>query len=310
MEQRIIVREAVTDSDSARFFAQLHAYHERDIFPAPEQAGDLAYFLGETYLSRLRALRARKNDRLHCLFFVRGGQELGFAMPVIYKTEDGKCFILEFCVYPAFRGGGTGRACGEALLAWARGQGVEYFELSCDTALRERFWGRLGFLPNGRGERDEKLMLRPPEKNVPVTVRQFVPGADDPQLLKLESAYLAEIGETPLDESKQARLLQAVRDGRITFFAAYRKTRMVGMCSVSRVFSTFACADVGSFEDFFVEPAFRGRGIARKLAAAAQEYGGANRLASLTVTCAPCDEALYRALGFDAPLGTALAHLT
>ena len=139
-------------------------------------------------------------------------------------------------------------------------------------------------------------MLRPPEEDAPITVRQFVPGADDWQLWKLENGYLAEIGETPLDERKQAQLLQAIQEERITFFAAYRKTRMVGMCSVSRVFSTFACADIGVFEDFFVEPVFRKQGAARQLASAAQEYGRANHLASLAVTCALCDEGMYLSL--------------
>ena len=32
-------------------------------------------------------------------------------------------------------------------------------------------------------------------------------------------------------------------------------------------------------------------------------------IASLTVTCAPCDEAMYRRLGFDTPLGGTLAAL-
>ena len=231
-------------------------------------------------------------------------------MPVVYGAEDDKCFIMEFCVYPEFRGSSTGHACGEALLSWARERRASYFELNCDTAPRERFWGRLGFLPNGCDEWNIPLMLRPPEEYAPITVRQFVPGADDWQLWKLENGYLAEIGETPLDERKQAQLLQAIQEERITFFAAYRKTRMVGMCSVSRVFSTFACADIGVFEDFFVEPVFRKQGAARQLASAAQEYGRANHLASLAVTCALCDEGMYRALGFTEKLGTTLVHLS
>lgn len=169
--------------------------------------------------------------------------------------------------------------------------GTSYFHYGCDE------WN----IP---------LMLRPPEEDAPITVRQFVPGADDWQLWKLENGYLAEIGETPLDERKQAQLLQAIQEERITFFAAYRKTRMVGMCSVSRVFSTFACADIGVFEDFFVEPVFRKQGAARQLASAAQEYGRANHLASLAVTCALCDEEMYRALGFTEKLGTTLVHLS
>lgn len=309
MEQTIIVREAVTGHDIVRFFEKLHAYHRHDIFPAAEDAADLAYFLGEEYLSQLKALHKRKHDRLHFLFFQRGGQEIGFAMPALYETEDGKCFILEFCVYPESRGSGTGHACGEALLVWARERGASYFELNCGAAQRERFWGRLGFHQNGRDEWGETLLLRPPEENVPIAVRRFAAGADNWQLWKLENGYLAEIGEATLDEEKQSRLLQAIQEERIAFFAAYRKTRMVGMCSVSRAFSTFACADNGVFEDFYVEPVFRKQGIARQLASAAQDHCKANCLASLAVTCAPCDEAMYRALGFDIPLGAAFAHL-
>ena len=86
--------------------------------------------------------------------------------------------------------------------------------------------------------------------------------------------------------------------------------RLVKGGSVSRVFSTFACADIGVFEDFFVEPVFRKQGAARQLASAAQEYGRANHLASLAVTCALCDEGMYRALGFTEKLGTTLVHLS
>ncbi len=310
MEHLIFIREAITDSEIARFFEKLHSYHRRDIFPKIEQAEDLAYFLSDEYLSQLKTLHRRQENRLHFLFFERGGQDIGFTMPVIYGSEDDKCFIMEFCVYPEFRGSSTGHACGEALLSWARERRASYFELNCDTAPRERFWGRLGFLPNGCDEWSIPLMLRPPEEDAPITVRQFVPGADDWQLWKLENGYLAEIGETPLDERKQAQLLQAIQEERITFFAAYRKTRMVGMCSVSRVFSTFACADIGVFEDFFVEPVFRKQDAARQLASAAQEYGRANHLASLAVTCALCDEGMYRALGFTEKLGTTLVHLS
>lgn len=51
------------------------------------------------------------------------------------------------------------------------------------------------------------------------------------------------------------------------------------------------------------------KGAARLLAQAAQEWSKENALASLTVTCAPCDEGMYQALGFDTHLGKAFAHL-
>ena len=81
------------------------------------------------------------------------------------------------------------------------------------------------------------------------------------------------------------------------------------MCSVAKCFSTFACTDIGVFDDFYIEPVFRRKGIARKLAQAAQKWCNENGLASLTVCCAPCDEGMYQALGFDVRLGSTFANI-
>ena len=143
---------------------------------------------------------------------------------------------------------------------------------------------------------------------IPFTVEALCDPADR-QLLKLENDFKRQIGEEPLTEEKQTQLQLAVKEGRITFFIARQGGRAVGMCSVARCYSTFSCSDTGVYEDFYIEPDFRGRGIARKLAAAAQAWCRDNGIVSLTVCCAPCDEKMYRALGFDACLGTTLAHM-
>ena len=36
MENQITIREAITETDVAAFWEQLHTYHKRDIFPNPE----------------------------------------------------------------------------------------------------------------------------------------------------------------------------------------------------------------------------------------------------------------------------------
>ena len=131
----------------------------------------------------------------------------------------------------------------------------------------------------------------------------------DRQLLKLENDFKKCIGEEPLTEEKQKLLQQAIEDGKIAFFVARQGYRAVGMCSVAKCYSTFSCSDTGVYEDFYIEPVFRGKGIARKLAEAAQAWCRENGISSLTVCCAPCDEKMYRALGFDACLGTTLAHI-
>lgn len=148
----------------------------------------------------------------------------------------------------------------------------------------------------------------PSAEDVPITV-EVLADPYDRQLKALENGFLAEIGEGPATEEKQELLGRAIRDGKITFFVAKCGCRAVGMCSVAKCFSTFACTDTGVFDDFYVEPAFRRKGIARMLAQAAQKWSRDNALASLTVTCSPCDEGMYQALGFDAALGKTFAYL-
>ena len=308
MVHQITIREAITEHDTARFWGQLHTYFKRDMFPDPN-AEERAYFLGAEYRTSMEQIHGRTQDRCYYLFFQRNGQDIGFAMPVIYNSEDGKCFIMEFCVYPEYRGNGTGKECAGILLHWAKEHGARYSELNCSRDDRRlRFWKSAGFIGNGADEWGEPLMILPPNDDVPFTVELL----DDPtdwQLLKLENGFKKDIGEEPLTEDQQKQLQQAIKDGRITFFVAKRGCRAVGMCSVAKCYSTFSCSDTGVYEDFYIEPSFRGKGIARKLSEAAQLWCKNNGISSQTVCCAPCDEAMYRSLGFTISLGTTYAHI-
>ena len=309
MENQITIREAVTETDVAAFWEQLHIYNKRDMFLDPD-AEERDYFLGDEYRSTMRDIHDRTQDRCYYLFFQRNGQDIGIAIPVIYTTEDGKCFIMEYCVYPEFRGNGTGKECARVLLDWAKEHGALYAELNNGSNERRRhFWESVGFVENGADEWGEPLMILPPAEDVPIAV-EILADPEDWQLKKLENGFLKEIGETPATEKKQERLAQAIRDGKITFFVAKRGYRTVGMCSVAKCFSTFACTDTGVFDDFYIEPVFRKKGVARKLAQAAQKWSKENGLASLTVTSAPCDEGMYQALGFDTRLGYSFTHVS
>ena len=309
MKNQITIREAVTEADIAAFWEQLHTYHKRDIFPDPEDES-LTHFLNDAeYRAQIQRVHDRPRDRCYYLFFHRDGQDIGFALPVIFTSEDGKCFIMEFCVYPEFRGSGTGQDCAGALLNWAKERGARYAELNYGSDERRlRFWQRIGFVENGADEWGEPLMLLPPVETVPFTV-EILDDPTDWQLLKLENGFKREIGEEALTKLQQKQLQQAVQKGRITFFIAKRGYRSVGMCSVSSYFSTFSCSNTGVYEDFYIEPAFRGKGVARKLAEAAQKYCREHSIINLLVCCAPCDEAMYQALGFDIGLGMTFAHM-
>lgn len=301
MKNQITIWECITLEEQARFWQFLGEYFVRDIYP--EEGGYEPFSPG--YRQNIQALHDRKENPIHYLLFRQNSQNIGLAMTVIYLTEDAKQFILEFCVFPEFRGSGTGKACAAALLAWGREHGAKFAELNAGgDSRRPRFWGYSGFIPNGRDRWGEPLFLLPPQEYIAPTVEVLL---DPEDLWDLESGFLAEIGEEPLDDDKRERLEMGIADQQIVFFVAKRLNRPIGICSVSPCFSTFACGKCGVFDDFFVEPAFRKQGVARLIALAAQDWCREQGYASLTVGCADSDVGMYRNLGFDIRLGTMLA---
>ena len=127
------------------------------------------------------------------------------------------------------------------------------------------------FSARNTGSRYSRSMTVPRIGVIPITV-EILRDPNDWQLLKLENGFLAAIGEDLLSEEKKKRLQGAIEDSRIVFFIAKRGYRSVGMCSVSRYFSTYACTDTGVLEDFYIEPIFRKLGIAHQLIQAAQSW--------------------------------------
>ena len=124
-------------------------------------------------------------------------------------------------------------------------------------------------------------------------------------LWELHTAYKAEIGEPSPAKSDRNKLARAIESGAITFFGAFDGQKLVGCCSVTVGFSTFNYALIGLYEDFYIIPAYRKKGIARALVSFAYECSG---VSSMTVGCADCDLGLYSALGFKTRLGNLLAY--
>lgn len=119
-------------------------------------------------------------------------------------------------------------------------------------------------------------------------------------LWELQILYKSEIGEEMPDEFSRGRLAEAIGKGQILFFGAWDGAALVGCCSITVGFSTFDYAPSGVFEDFYIRPEYRHRGIARKLVRFAYDDSG---VSSLTVGCANCDIEMYQSLGFSIPLG-------
>lgn len=124
------------------------------------------------------------------------------------------------------------------------------------------------------------------------------------ELWEIHLAYKAEIREDmPCDRDRE-RLKEAIAENRIRFYGAWDRDLLAGCCSVTVGFSTFSYAESGVFEDFYIRPPYRHKGIARELVRFARSESG---IRSLTVGCADCDVGMYQSLGFYIRLGNLLA---
>ena len=65
----------------------------------------------------------RSTDKQHMIYFCRDGERIGAASYCTYQSEDGKYFILDYWVFPQFRGNGTGHRCFEALEQYTKADG-------------------------------------------------------------------------------------------------------------------------------------------------------------------------------------------
>lgn len=123
-------------------------------------AEDIEYFAGDEYRGVLESHMRRARDRQHMVYFTENGVRIGAASYCTYQSEDGKCFILDFWVFPAFRGNGTGHRCFEALERYTKADGARYYEINSEKPDSVRFWKSLGFVENGVDEYGMPLFIR------------------------------------------------------------------------------------------------------------------------------------------------------
>lgn len=121
---------------------------------------DIDYFKGEEYRGILKNHMVRDIDKQHMVYFVRGEQRIGAASYCTYQSEDGKCFILDYWVFPECRGNGTGHKCFEALEQYTKMDGAKYYELNSTKENSIRFWKSLGFVENGKDEYDMLVLVK------------------------------------------------------------------------------------------------------------------------------------------------------
>ena len=121
---------------------------------------DIAYFTGEEYRGILKDHMTRSTDKQHMVYFCRDGKRIGAASYCTYQSENGKCFILDYWIFPQFRRNGTGHRCFTALEQYTKADGAKYYELNSMKEDSIRFWKSIGFAENGKDEYDMLLFIK------------------------------------------------------------------------------------------------------------------------------------------------------
>jgi len=83
---------------------------------------------------------------------------VGFAYYGTYLSEDGKCFISEFCILPDFRNKGLGKEYFNIIKKSEIERGAKFFELNVSNERNRHFWEMLGFKFDGFDEHNVMLM--------------------------------------------------------------------------------------------------------------------------------------------------------
>ena len=248
--EEITIEEACRDS----YWKKHEEYLIRDIFPnesigSPITQEDKEYFLSEKYRNALIAICDRTIDRAHMIFFNKGEVQIGFCSYCAYASEDGKCFILDFCIYPEYRSAGYGKACFRQLRKEVHD--AKYFELNLSNEGNRRFWMSLGFEYNGYDE-DGSILYTLMQEGTGEGLCEELKEEDYWQILKLHNGYMAEREMALLTDDRQDELINKIERGELCFFVGKCATRVVGMyCEETKM--------------LFVEPLFRGRGIEKQL---------------------------------------------
>ena len=121
---------------------------------------DKEYFQSSKYRDTLKGLMLCGSDRHHMVYFVRDGIRIGACQYRTFQSSDGECFIMDFWVFPEFRGNGTGHDCFHALLECTKKDGALYYVINYTKEDSHRFWLSLGFADNGTDEYGGKLMIK------------------------------------------------------------------------------------------------------------------------------------------------------
>ncbi len=150
MDNQIKIHEIITKKELAIYWEKRNAYMREDIIPnctlgEPISKEDEEWFFSKEYYDHIMGVYSRDVDKLYIVYFELRKKNIGFCVYVTFHSEDGKCFIVDFCIFKEYRNQGLGKKCFHLLEHKELERQATYFALNLSNENNQRFWKSLGF---------------------------------------------------------------------------------------------------------------------------------------------------------------------
>ncbi|WMM25646.1 GNAT family N-acetyltransferase [Tissierella sp. MB52-C2] len=157
MNSELSLYEVKLEEEIDLFWQRRNQYMREDIIPnctlgTPIDEDAEKWFFSREYKNHIMMLFNREEDQLKILFFKINNKYVGFCVYVTYISEDGKCFIVDYCIDLNHRNQGLGKQFFYLLKDHVIEKGAKYFALNLSNENNQKFWKSLGF---EKGSADE-----------------------------------------------------------------------------------------------------------------------------------------------------------
>ena len=154
MEKGIEVKIVNSEEEFKLFWDMHHEYLNKDIFPNDEiglkmTEEELEWFSSSEYRKHMHKLFSRDTDKAYPILFIKGMQAIGFCTYCTYHSENGKCFIIDYCIVPELRDNSLGTNIFNIIKEIEISKGAKYFELNVSNKRNMKFWMKQGFRFDG-----------------------------------------------------------------------------------------------------------------------------------------------------------------
>ena len=261
MKEKNLEIQVVNSEEEFKLFWDMHyEYMNRDIFPNDELGLEITekegeWFFSSEYKKHMYKLFLRDIDKAYPILFKKEKEVVGFCMYCTYHSEDGKCFIIDYCILPEFRNDNLGTSFFNKVKEIEVSKGAKYFELNVSNKRNMNFWLKQGFNFNGIDDYG----------SVKLTTKK-----DDVLLINVDENNWTELTSLKLSEEQLKYVASPIgilargyiyRNSNARVFGIQKENRIIGMLMVRDIDEKPECYEL---QQFLIDVNYQNKGYGHK----------------------------------------------